>query len=164
MNIYQSKKFSMKSLKILIFQKNLKFFSISPVNKKDNWHKKEIIRLVSVLLTFSSVYVQCLYNQIQDSIDNIVSNYQTGIWKWYKAQYSLIVMFEKCSNSVYAIYEPFQRIWYFRHDLIIIINLHEYRFDHAVNLQIIFNFLRRKKKLVLKSTPFTVLGKDFWVV
>ena len=46
------------------------------------------------LPVLSKVHQRCLYNQIYDKIDNILSKYETELRKRYSGQYSLLAMFE----------------------------------------------------------------------
>ena len=77
------------------FPIDFKFANTIPLHKKENQHDIVNNRPASILPILSEFLKWCLYNQIYKTVDSISSKYQTGYWKGYSSQHSLISFFEK---------------------------------------------------------------------
>ena len=64
------------------FPDKLKTADITPTFKKDDKQEKSTCRLVSILAILSKVYEKCLYKQIENYMENILSNFQCGFRKF----------------------------------------------------------------------------------
>ena len=66
-----------------------------PVYKKDDRFDKTNYRTISILPVLSKAFEGCLYDQIYEYIDTILSKVQCGFQKGFSTQYSLIGIIEK---------------------------------------------------------------------
>ena len=82
------------------FHNELKQADIIPAHKKKSKLSKENYRPISILPNISKVYERCLYNQISDYFEDILSKYQCGFRKGYSAQHCLSVMIERWKQMV----------------------------------------------------------------
>ena len=62
---------------------------------KNNRHKKENYRPVSIISAISKILERCLYDQIYKNIDYRLSRHQIGHRKGHISQQSLTAMFKK---------------------------------------------------------------------
>ena len=67
------------------FPDKLKAADITAAFKKDDVHDKSNYRPVSILPILSKVYERCLYKQIENYMENILSNCQCGFRKGFNA-------------------------------------------------------------------------------
>ena len=77
------------------FPNGLKKADIKPVYKKDDPFDKTNYRPISILPVLSKAFERCLYDQIYEYIDTILSKVQCGFREGFSTQYSLIAMIEK---------------------------------------------------------------------
>ena len=89
-----------RSLETSAFPLSMKLANVTPVHKKGNRSEKDIYRSVSTLPNLSKVFERCIYNQIAQCFDKILSKHQCSFRKGHSAQHSLIVLFEKWKESV----------------------------------------------------------------
>ena len=82
------------------FPNGLKKADIKPVYKKDDLFDKTNYRPISILPVLSKPFERCLYDQIYEYFDTVLSKVQCGFRKGFSAQYSLIAMIEKCRNNM----------------------------------------------------------------
>ena len=82
------------------FLNSIKQADITPVHKKDDTNDKNNYRPVSILPFLSKVFEKCLYDQIYDYTDSILSKVQCGFRKGYRTQYAIIVMIEKWRRNL----------------------------------------------------------------
>ena len=82
------------------FPNRLKKADIEPVNKKDDPFDKTNYRPISILPVLSKAFERCLYNQIYEHIDTVLSKVQCGFRKGFSTQYSLIAMIEKWRKNM----------------------------------------------------------------
>ena len=68
------------------FPDKLETVDITLAFKKGDKHDKSNYRPVSILPILSKVYEKCLYKQIENYIDNILSNFQCCFRKGFNAQ------------------------------------------------------------------------------
>ena len=74
---------------------SLKLANVTPVHNKGNRSEKGNYRPVSILPNISKVFERCIYKQISQFFEGIISKYQCGLWKGHSAQHSLISLLEK---------------------------------------------------------------------
>ena len=89
-----------RSLETTVFPPSMKLANVTPVHKKGNRSEKGNYRQVSILPNLSKVFERCIYNQIAQFFDKILSKHQCGFRKGHSAQHSLIVLLEKWKESV----------------------------------------------------------------
>ena len=77
------------------FPNVLKIAEVHPIFKKDSRTNKENYRPVSILSNISKIYERCMYEQIYEYFDQILSKFQCGFRKGHSAQHCLLVMIEK---------------------------------------------------------------------
>ena len=82
------------------FSNGLKKADIKPVYKKDDPFDETNYRPISILPALSKAFERCLYDQIYEYIDTILSKVQCGFRKGFSTQYSLIAMIEKCRKNM----------------------------------------------------------------
>ena len=71
-----------------------------PVYKKDDPVDKTNYRPTSILPVLSKAFERCLYDQIYEYIDTILSKVQCGFRKGFSTEYSLIAMIEKWRKNM----------------------------------------------------------------
>ena len=71
-----------------------------PVYKKDDPVDKTNYRPTSILPVLSKAFERCLYDQIYEYIDTILSKVQCGFRKGFSTEYSLITMIEKWRKNM----------------------------------------------------------------
>ena len=69
------------------FLNGLKKADIKPVYKKDDPFDKTNYRPISILSVFSKAFERCLYDQMYEFIDTILSKVQCGFQKGFSTQY-----------------------------------------------------------------------------
>ena len=57
--------------------------------------EKENYRPVSILPNLSKIFERCMYDQLKDYLDKILSKYQCGFRKGFSTQHCLLAMIEK---------------------------------------------------------------------
>ena len=82
------------------FANGLKKADIKPVYKKDDRFDKTNYRPISILPASSKDFERCLYDQIYEYIDTILSKVQCDFRKVFSTQYSLIAMNEKWRKNM----------------------------------------------------------------
>ena len=132
------------------FRNGLKKADIKPVYKKDDSFDKTNYRSISILPALSKAFGRCLYDQIYEYIDTILSKVQCGFRKGFSTQYSLIAMIEKwrknmdkdksCAALLTDLSKPFDCIV---HDFLIV-KLEAYGFSYEA-LKIMYNYLTDRK-------------------
>ena len=80
------------------FPDKLKIADITQAFKRGDKHDKSNYRPVSILPILSKVYEKCLYKQIENCMENILSNFQCGFRKGFNTQQCLIGMIEKAKS------------------------------------------------------------------
>ena len=91
-------KFLVKDIRKGEFPDQLKTADIIPAFKKGGKHDKSNYRPLSILPILSKVYEKCLYKQMENYMENILSNSQCDFRKGFKAQQCLIGMIEKAKR------------------------------------------------------------------
>ena len=82
------------------FFNGLKKADINPIYKKDDPFDKNNYRPISILPVLSKPFERCLYDQIYEYIDTVLSKAQCGFRIDFSTQYSLIAMIEKWRKNV----------------------------------------------------------------
>ena len=77
------------------FPDKLKTADIAPAFKRGNKYDKLNYRPVSILPILSNVDEKCLYKQIENYMENILSNFQCGFRKGFNTEQCLTYMIEK---------------------------------------------------------------------
>ena len=67
-----------ESIEAANFPNELKYVDITPVYKKDDRHKKEKYRPLSIISVISKVLERCRYDQIYKNIGNTLLRHQMG--------------------------------------------------------------------------------------
>ena len=132
------------------FHNELKEVDIIPADKKKSKLSKENYRPISILPNISKVYERCLYDQISDYFEDVLSKYQCGFRKGYSAQHYLLVMIERwkqmidCGGVFGALLTDLSKAFdCIPHDLIIA-KLEAYGFQVDA-LKLIYDYLSNRK-------------------
>ena len=83
-----------------VFPDELKHADIKPVYKMESRNEKENYRPVSILLNLSKIFERCMYDQLKDYFDKLLSKYQCGFRKGFSTQHCLLAMTEKLRKSL----------------------------------------------------------------
>ena len=78
-----------------VFPDELKHADIKPIYKKEARNEKENYRPVSILPNLSKIFERCMYDQLKDYFDKLLSKYQCGFRKGFCTQHCLLPMIEK---------------------------------------------------------------------
>ena len=78
----------------------LKQADIKPIYKKESRNEKENYRPVSILPNLSKIFERCMYDQLKDHFDKLLSKYQCGFRKGFSTQHCLLAMIEKLRKSL----------------------------------------------------------------
>ena len=77
-------------LESLLFLTDLKLADVTPAYKRKSKTSKDNYRPVSILSNISKVYERCIYDQIENYFDQVLSKFQCGFRKGFNAQHCLI--------------------------------------------------------------------------
>ena len=129
----------------------MKLFNVTPVYKKGNRSETSNYRPISILPNISKVFERCVYKQVSQYFEGVISKYQCGFQEGQSAQHALILLLEKWRYNVdqgrifrallTCLSKAFDCLV---HD-IIIAKLNSYRFDMKA-LNFIYEFLRNRKQ------------------
>ena len=121
---------------------------------------KENYRPISILPNISKVYERCLYDQISDYFEDILSKYQRGFRKGYSAQHCLLVMIERlkqmvdCAGVFGTLLTDLSKVFdCIPHDLIIA-KLEAYGFQMDA-LKLVYDYLSNRKQRVKIKEEFS---------
>ena len=135
------------------FLDEIKLAEVIPIFKKDDRTCKNNYRPISILPNLSKIYEKCLYDQLSNFFEQILSNYQFGFRKGISAQQCLMVFIEKWKNVVdqkgvfCALLTDLSKAFdSLNHDLLIA-KLHNYGFQTA-SLKLIHSYLTNRKQNV----------------
>ena len=78
----------------------LKQVGVKPIYKTESRNSKENYRPVSILPNLSKIFECCMYDQLKDHFDKVLSKYQCGFRKGFSAQHFLLAMIEKLRKSL----------------------------------------------------------------
>ena len=90
-----------RSLETSVFPLSIKLANVTPAHKKGNRSEKDNYRPVSILLNLLKVFERCIYNQIVQFFDKILSKHQCSFRKGHSTQFSLIVLLKKWKDSAH---------------------------------------------------------------
>ena len=137
----------------------LKTTDITPAFKKGDKHGKSNYRAVSMLPILSKVYEKCLYKQVENYKENILSNFQCDFRKGFNAQQCLIGMIEKAKRIMdkgihfIALQTDLSKAFdCLPHDLLLA-KLVAYGFKNDA-LYLIFDYLNNRKQRVKINLSF----------
>ena len=137
----------------LLFPDDLKLADVTPAYKKKSKTSKDNYRPVSILSNISKVYERCIYDQIQNYFDQILSKFQCGFRKGFNAQHCLIALIEKWKKSVDsggafgALLTDLSKAFDCLSHELLIAKLEAYGFDEKA-LTLIYNYLSNRKQRV----------------
>ena len=66
-----------------VFPNELKQADIRPIYKKESRNEKEDYRPVSILPNLPKIFERCMYDQLKDHFDKLLSKYQCGLRKGF---------------------------------------------------------------------------------
>ena len=138
----------------------LKSADVTPAYKKKSKNSKDNYRPISILSNISKIYERCLYDQIQNFFENIISKYQSGFRKGYNSQYCLITLIEKWKKSVDnggsfgALMTDLSKVFDCLSHELLIAKLDAYGFDNK-SLKLIYNYLSNRKQRVKINESFS---------
>ena len=104
-------------------------------------------------MNISKVYERCIYDQIQNYFDQILSKFQCGFRKSFNAQHCLIALIEKWKKSVDrggafgALFTDLSKAFDCLPHELLIAKLEAYGFDEKA-LTLIYNYLSNRKERV----------------
>ena len=84
-----------RSLETSVFPASMKLANVTPLHKEGNRSEKDNYGPVSILTNLSKVFERCIYNQIAQFFDKLLSKHQCSFRKGHSVQHSLIVLLEK---------------------------------------------------------------------
>ena len=70
----------------IAFPSNFKNSEITPVHKKDSKNTESNYRPVSIFSNISKIYEKCIFSQISNYFENVLSRYQFGFRKGYSTR------------------------------------------------------------------------------
>ena len=138
----------------------LKSSDVTPAYKKKSKNSKDNYRPISILSNISKTYERCLYDQIQNFFENILSKYQCGFRKGYNAQHCLITLIEKwrkCvdnGTSFGALMTDLSKAFDCLSHKLLIAKIDAYVFDNK-SLKLIYNYLSNRKQRVEINQSFS---------
>ena len=77
-----------------VFPDELKHADIKPIYKKESRNEKESYRSVSILPNLSKIFERCMYDQLKNYFDKILSKYLCGFRKGFSTQHCLLTLIE----------------------------------------------------------------------
>ena len=83
-----------------VFPDEVKHPDIKLIYKKESRNKKENYTPLSILPTLSKIFELCMYDQLKDYFDKLLSKYQCGFRKGFSKQHCLLAMIEKLRKSL----------------------------------------------------------------
>ena len=144
----------------MIKRKNNRSADLTPAYKKKSKNSKDYYRPISILSNISEIYERCLYDQIQNFFENILSKYQCGFRKGYNAQHCLITLIEKWKKGVDnggsfgALMTDLSKAFDCLSHELLIAKLDAYGFDNK-SLKLIYNCLSNRKQRVKINESFS---------
>ena len=146
------------------FPSDLKSEDVTPVYIKKSKTSKDNCRPVSILSNISKVYERCIYEQLQPYFEKILSLYQCGFRKGFRAQHCLIALIETWKKSVDsggafgALMKDLSKAFdCLSHDLLIA-KLDAYGFDKK-SLKLVYSYLSNRKQRVKINDTYSSLGE-----
>ena len=137
----------------LLFPDQLKYADVKPAFKKNSRSEKENYRPVSILSNISKIYERCLYKQLNNYFENILSKNQCGFRKGYSVVHCLLPMIEKFrltldkGGSFGALLTDLSKAFDCLHHELLIAKLHAYGLSMS-SLKLIHSYLTKRKQRV----------------
>ena len=82
-----------------VFSDELKHADIKPIYKKESRNEIENYWPVSILPNLSKIFQRCMYDQLKDYFNKLLSKYQRRFTKSFSTQHCLLAMIEKLQKS-----------------------------------------------------------------
>ena len=148
------------SIRQCIFPDKLKTADIIPCHKKYDTCNKRNYRPISLLPTISKVFEKCLFNQISNYCQNILSPYLSGFRKGYSTQYTLLEMIKNWKNCldnsgvIGTILMDLSKAFDCLSHELLIAKMEAYGFG-INSLRLIFNYLKQRKHRVRVGSEFS---------
>ena len=143
-----------------VFPNKLKQADIKPIYKKESRNEKENYRPVSILPNLSKIFERCMYDQLKDHFDKLLSKYQCGFRKGFSTQHCLLAMIEKLRKSLdsggssAALLTDLSKAFdCLPHDLLIA-KLHAYGIKKG-SLNLLFSYLKNRKQRVRLNNTYS---------
>ena len=143
-----------------VFPNELKQADIKPIYKKESRNEKENYRPVSILPNLSKIFERCMYDQLKDHFDKLLSKYQCGFRKGFSTQHCLLAMIEKLRKSLdsggssAALLTDLSKAFdCLPHDLLIA-KLHAYGIKKG-SLKLLFSYLKNRKQRVRLNNTYS---------
>ena len=139
-----------RGLQVSNFPCTMKLANVTPVYKKGNQSEKGNYRPVSILPNISKVFERCIYKQMSQFLEGIISKRQYGFRKEHSLQHALISLLEKWRYNVdqgrmFAVLLTDSKVFDCLPRDIIIAKLKAYGFDMRA-LNFIYDYLRNHKQ------------------
>ena len=138
----------------------MKLTDVTPAYKKKSKTSKDNCRPVSILSNISKVYERCIYDQIQNYFDQILSTFQCGFRNGFNAEHCLIALIEKWKKGVDSggafgapLTDLSKAFDCLSHELLIA-KLEAYGFDEKAPT-LIYNYLSNRKQRVKISDSYS---------
>ena len=125
-----------RSLETSVFPPSMKLANVTTLHKEGNCSEKDNHGPVSILPNLSKVFERCIYKQIAQFFDKLLSKHQCSFRKGHSVQHSLIVLLEKWKESVDqghvfgALLTDLSKVFYCLPHNLLIANLSAYGFDN----------------------------------
>ena len=143
-----------------VFPNELKQADIKPIYKKESRNEKENYRPISILPNLSKIFERCMYDQLKDHFDKLLSKYQCGFRKGFSTQHCLLAMIEKLRKSLdsggssAALLTDLSKAFdCLPHDLLIA-KLHAYGIKKG-SLKLLFSYLKNRKQRVRLNNTYS---------
>ena len=142
------------------FPDELKHSEVIPIHKKDSKLDKANYRPVSILLNFSKIFEICMFEQISNYFENILSKYQFGFRKGFNAQQCFIAMIELWKKSVDqkkafgALLTDLSKAFDCVNHELLIAKCAAYGLDY-LSLKLLFSYLENRKQTVRINYAFS---------
>ena len=143
-----------------VFPNELKQADIKPIYKKESRNEKEKYRPISILPNLSKIFERCMYDQLKDHFDKLLSKYQCGFRKGFSTQHCLLAMIEKLRKSLdsggssAALLTELSKVFdCLPHDLLIA-KLHAYGIKKG-SLKLLFSYLKNRKQRVRLNNTYS---------
>ena len=141
-----------------VFPDELKHADIKPIYKKESRNEKEKYGPVTILPNLSEIFGRCMYDQLKDFFDKILSKYPCGFKKGFSTKHYLLAMIEQLRKSLdsggasAALMTDLSNVFdCLPHDLLIA-KLHAYGIKKG-SLNLLFSYFKiRKQRVRLNNT------------
>ena len=147
-------------LETSVFPPSMKLVNVTPVHKKGSRSEKDSYRPISLLPNLSKVFERCIYNQIAQFFDRILSKHQCDFRKGHSAQHSLIVLLQKWKESVDrghvfgALLTKFSKAFDYLPRNLLIAKLNAYSFDNKA-VRLVYDYLTARRQRTKKSCTYS---------